>query len=91
MVLLGQILRVIVVLLFIRLLLRFVAGVIRGYREPARPDHPVPARDGSTRLVRDAVCNTYLPLDRALVALVKGREEHFCSPACRDRALQAAP
>jgi hypothetical protein len=41
-------------------------------------------------LVRDRVCNTFLPRARALPAVVGGREEHFCSVACRDRALSMA-
>ncbi len=41
-------------------------------------------------LVRDRICNTFLPRDRAVRAMVSGREEHFCSEACRDRALTAA-
>ena len=87
--LLGQVIRFLVVLLVVRLFLRFVAGVIRGYRGPS-PVEKVPPPPRATELVRDAVCNTYLPRDRALVAIVKGRPEHFCSPACRDRALGAA-
>jgi hypothetical protein len=41
-------------------------------------------------LVRDHVCDTFLPRSRALVATVDGREQHFCSEACRDRALSLA-
>jgi len=89
MILLAQVLRFIIVLLVVRLVLRFVVSVIRGYRGEARPAR-VPDRPRATELVKDAVCNTYVPRDRALVALVKGRPEHFCSPACRDRALGAA-
>jgi hypothetical protein len=45
----------------------------------------VPAHRG-TDLVRDRVCNTFLPRDRALAGTVGGRTEHFCSAECRDRA-----
>ena len=38
-------------------------------------------------MVRDRICNTFLPRERALMAVVHGVEEPFCSPACRDRAL----
>ena len=38
-------------------------------------------------LVRDRVCNTFLPRERALVATIGGREEHFCSERCRTRAV----
>ena len=75
-------LRVLLVLLLLRLLARFVAGAIRGYRGAPRPS----ARE----LVRDRVCNTFVARERALVASISGRDEHFCSAACRDRALAAA-
>lgn len=76
-------LRILGVLLLLRLAGRFVAGLLQGLREPptARPQ----VRQGD--LVRDRTCNTFLPRERALRAMVAGREEHFCSAACRDRAL----
>jgi YHS domain-containing protein len=39
------------------------------------------------RMVRDRVCQTFLPEERAL-QLTRGGETHFfCSPACRERFL----
>jgi hypothetical protein len=86
--LLSTILRFLFVLLLVRLAVRFVVAVVQGYRgtAPGRPRVP-----GAVDLVRDRVCNTYLPRERALVAVVGGRTEHFCSPACRDRATPALP
>jgi hypothetical protein len=40
-------------------------------------------------LVLDRICRTHVPRSRALVARVDGREEHFCSADCRDKALAA--
>lgn len=77
---LGLLLRILVVLFVVRLAVRFVAHVIAGLK-----GEPTPA------LVRDRVCNTFLPRERALRAVVGGREEHFCSTACRDRALAVLP
>jgi hypothetical protein len=79
--LLATILRFLVLLLVARLLFRFVASAVMGYRGAAPATGP---RD--LDLVRDRVCNTYLPRERALEAVVDGRTEHFCSAACRDRA-----
>jgi len=78
----GLLLRILALLLLVRLFFRFLAGVVRGYRGEAAPR--------SLDMVRDRVCNTFLPRDRALRALVDGREEHFCSAQCRDRALRPA-
>jgi hypothetical protein len=68
--------RFLMVLFVVRLGLRlFAAG---------RRARPVAA---GTDLVRDRICNTFVPRDRALAGEVAGRIEHFCSVACRDRAL----
>ena len=77
---LGILLRVLAVLFLVRIAVRFVANLLVGLRsEPPTP------------LVRDRVCNTFLPRDRALTLVVEGREEHFCSAACRDRAAALLP
>jgi hypothetical protein len=71
--------RIVVVLLLVRFVLRFVAAVVQGYQG-------APSRTAATEMVRDRVCDTFLPRSRALVAVIDGREQHFCSPECRDRA-----
>jgi hypothetical protein len=73
--------RFVIALLLVRIAFRFIAGVVQGLREPARKGR------GGVDMVRDRVCNTFLPRERALTAVIGGREMHFCSPACRDRAL----
>ena len=88
--LLVGLLRLLLVLLFVRLVGRFVISVIRGYRGEvggAPPRAPLGARD----LVRDRICNTFVARDRAVTATIAGEVEHFCSNACRDVALAAAP
>jgi YHS domain-containing protein len=42
---------------------------------------------GSTKLVRDSVCNTFVPRDTALVLKASGETLYFCSPECRSRHL----
>ncbi|HEY8151000.1 MAG TPA: hypothetical protein VIK51_18985 [Vicinamibacteria bacterium] len=71
--------RIVIVLLAVRFVLRFLAAVVQGYRG-------APRREAATDMVRDRVCDTFLPRSRALVAVVDGREQHFCSAQCRDRA-----
>ena len=72
--------RLVAVLLMARFVLRFVAAVVQGYQGAPRRE---PA---ATEMVRDRVCDTFLPRSRALMAIVDGREQHFCSPECRERA-----
>ena len=71
--------RIVIVLLAVRFVLRFLAAVVQGYQG-------APRREAATDMVRDRVCDTFLPRSRALVAVVDGREQHFCSAQCRDRA-----
>ena len=75
----ASLVRFLVVLLIVRFVLRFLAAVVQGYQG-------APRREAATDMVRDRVCNTFLPRARALRAVVDGREEHYCSPECRDRA-----
>lgn len=78
---LTVLLRVLFILFVVRLIGRSLAALLRGTAEPARV--------AGGALVRDRVCNTFLPREHALTALVDGREEHFCSAACRDISLAA--
>lgn len=90
--LLVLVIRVVLVLLVVRFALRFVAAVVRGYHGASAPaGPPVSGSAHPVELVRDEMCNTFVPRSRALVAQVGGRTAHFCSSACRDRALAARP
>jgi hypothetical protein len=79
--------RAIGLLLVVRFLLR--AFRPEAPRRPTRTTAP-PSTPSGPDLVRDRICNTFLPRDRAVQAVVGTREEHFCSAACRDRALADA-
>ncbi|MFQ5718217.1 MAG: transcriptional regulator [Acidobacteriota bacterium] len=45
-----------------------------------------PPRAGG-RMVRDRVCDTFLPSSTALTLVRGGRTHYFCSARCRDRFL----
>ncbi len=46
----------------------------------------IPASEG--RMVRDRVCNTFLPLERAIALEVEGARLYFCSERCRATFLE---
>jgi hypothetical protein len=78
-------------LLLLRLVVRTVARAFSpgpDRRRTAAPP-PRPQVRAPEDLVLDRVCHTHVPRSRALVARVAGREEHFCSTQCRDKALAA--
>lgn len=92
MALLARLLVIAVRLLGLLLLARFAFSALRRPGAPGgtRGRNAAPRPPVAGELVRDRVCNTFLPRDRALHAVVGAREEHFCSAACRDRALADA-
>jgi uncharacterized protein len=77
-----NLLRVVVVLFVIRLVLHTLAS---WFRKPAAPPRQ---RALGEEMVRDQVCNTFLPKTRALREVMDGQERYFCSVACRDRARE---
>jgi YHS domain-containing protein len=46
----------------------------------------IPPSEGE--MVRDRVCNTFLPRDRALIVEHDGTTHFFCSESCRSRYLE---
>jgi len=51
----------------------------------ARP--PQPRLSGT--MVKDEVCDTYLPKEEALREVIEGKEYFFCSKECRKKCLEA--
>ncbi len=74
-------------LLVIRLLLRTLAAFFGGGGDRQQTKRPGPRSLPVEDLVLDRVCHTHIPRSSALVARVAGHDEHFCSAACRDKAL----
>jgi YHS domain-containing protein len=82
---------VLVILLVVRMIGRWVARLFGAAGEVRRTGAQGQTRSTAAEdLVRDPVCNTYVPRSRALSAVIEGRSEHFCSEACRDRARATA-
>jgi YHS domain-containing protein len=81
----------VIVLLIVRMVSRSIARLFGAGSDVRRTGGATraPARKVED-LVRDPVCHTYVPRSRALTAVVEGREEHFCSEACRERARVGA-
>jgi len=47
-----------------------------------------PPRELSGIIVKDEMCNTYLPEENALAEKLDGRVYYFCSKECRERFLE---
>ena len=75
-------------------ILRRMAGFFEGAVRTggSRPEEGKARRtgEGITELVRDRICNTYLPKDRALTLRESDQIQYFCSEGCRRRHLAGA-
>lgn len=83
--LISWIVRILVILFLIRLVVRFLSGVARGYSAPRpaqKPNQPA-TREGG-QLVRDPNCGTYVAVGRALRQGTGDHAEYFCSENCRN-------
>jgi YHS domain-containing protein len=82
---LGWALRLILILIVVRLVWRFVAGVFEGLRQPAQVSRGGHAgRATAVPLARDPVCGTYVVRERALTSGSGSEQQFFCSDRCRD-------
>ena len=59
---------------------------VRVYRSLTRPRKPSPPRQIQGVMVKDDVCNTYIPKDEAIREVQDGQERFFCSEECRRRS-----
>ena len=73
----SWLIRFLVVMLLVRLVWKFLGGVVQG---AARPQG-TPAK--GLPLARDPVCGVYVDQTRALTARRKGETHYFCSESCR--------
>ena len=81
--------RALVILIVLRLVLRFVGSVIAGASAPRQTSPATrPERLGGT-LVRDPQCGTYVPQVKALSSGSGDTAVFFCSTDCRDAWVAA--
>jgi YHS domain-containing protein len=77
-------------LLFLALTFALVYVVSR-FLFPKRRLRPPAGREAPTavaeEMVRDPVCQLYLPRSEAISRKVQGQEYFFCSPGCLDKFL----
>jgi len=63
---------------------------IRFYQKLSQKCHfPPKSKQTSGLMVKDAVCNTYLPQEDAIKEIMEGKEYFFCSKECRQKFLES--
>lgn len=74
------------------MILRRLAGLFAGDARRAQGGRDQARERGgrATELVRDRVCNTFVPKDRALTLKESGQIHFFCSEQCRTRHIAGA-
>jgi len=90
------ILNVIVLLLLLRLALRFVLGLLQGLYGPTENTASGRRSAGAGgpakiagELVKDPVCATYIPRESAIAVRVGAETRYYCSVTCRDKDAAA--
>lgn len=77
-------------ILLYALLAYIIYKFIRLYQVLTRKNKPSrQSKPASGVMVKDEVCNTYLPREDALKEIVEGKEYFFCSKACRQKFLES--
>jgi uncharacterized protein len=70
------------------LLIYVIFLVLRFFRTLGRVSRrPPPPKQASGLMVKDEVCNTYLPKEDAIKEVREGKEHYFCSTSCRQKFL----
>lgn len=85
---LGKMSTGIVRLIFVAAIVYLVMAVVRFFRNIGR-NRPstAPPKKITGVMVKDEICNTYLPREIALREVSGGKEHFFCSGECRARFL----
>ena len=74
-------------LIFYAVLIYFAYAVYRAYKALTRPRPAAPRpREIQGVMVKDDVCNTYIPKDEAIREVRDGQERFFCSEECRRKS-----
>jgi uncharacterized protein len=66
------------------LFVRIYLGLKRAGQRPRQAPRQVRGE-----MVKDEVCNTYVPREEALTEVRDGVERHFCSEECRRKSKQS--
>ncbi|MGB9836875.1 MAG: hypothetical protein ACPLRX_09080 [Candidatus Saccharicenans sp.] len=56
----------------------------------SKPDNPGSKAEKKRVMVKDEVCNTYIPEDEAIKHQDGGKVLYFCSEECRQKYLNSA-
>jgi len=76
------------VLFFLRAVLRSVLAAFRAASPPSRSRREPPTVSAGGELKKDPVCGTYVSTATSLTRTINGQVLHFCSPECRDKYRQ---
>jgi uncharacterized protein len=72
------------------LLAYIVYKSIRFYQKLSqKSSSPPKSKQTSGLMVKDAICNTYLPQEDAIKEIIEGKEYFFCSKECRQKFLES--
>ncbi len=78
-------------LIFYAIVFYVAYKIIRLFQNPGKKSGPAPAQDAKRIqgvMVKDEICNTYVPREEALREVREGKEHFFCSAECRRKFIE---
>jgi YHS domain-containing protein len=77
-------------ILFYALIAYLIYIAVKFYQSLKKPKKTSPKPNSKPGImVKDEVCNTYLPKEDAIKEVYKGKEYYFCSDECRQKFLES--
>ncbi|MCI4445270.1 MAG: hypothetical protein JHC32_04510 [Candidatus Aminicenantes bacterium] len=80
---LGKIIFLTIIFYLIYQVVRFFQSI--GEEKPKKQSNP--DSPPKKMMVKDEICNTYLPEEEAIKEIVNGQVHYFCSEECRQKFL----
>jgi len=78
-------------IIFYALLIYVILKLFRLFQKPASSNRNRVENKIKTQgvMVKDEVCNVYLPKDEAIKTIFQGKEYYFCSEKCKQKFLES--
>ncbi|MBN2244376.1 MAG: YHS domain-containing protein [Candidatus Aminicenantes bacterium] len=78
-------------IIFYALLIYVILKLFRLFQKPASSQKNQVENKVKTQgiMVKDEVCDVYLPKDEALKTIFQGKEYYFCSEKCKQKFLES--
>lgn len=78
-------------IIFYALLIYVILKLFRLFQKPTSPGRRSVENQARSQgiMVKDEICDVYLPKDEAIKTIFQGKEYYFCSEKCKQKFLES--